>query len=493
VTTETPQTPPAEAAIQPPTQVPTQVLQPPKNFSELGVSEDLVQGLILRHLAAVGTISGAGLEARMGIPYEVFQPILDDLTKIHLIDQSGYSNEPAQEGRPLALRMNHTISTAGRQRVGELAEVSTRYIGPCPVSLEAFVQLLLNQEESSFVVTPQALAEALSDLELDPDILDEVGSAMASRASIFLYGPPGNGKSSITRAMAKLLGEPIDVPYAVALGDEIIRVLDPMYHRPVISDQATDKRFSRVNRPVVRAGGELQYSQLELTYDSRSRYYEAPLQLKASGGVLVIDDFGRQLESPARLLNRFIVPMEEGIDFLDLAATGHKIEIPFTCQLVFSTNLSPAQLVDEAFLRRIAYKVLVSDPTHDGFARIFKREADRAGIALPPQAVPFVISLYKNRPLRGNHPRQLIARIVDRARYRGGKPEITRENLLMAFDAYLNPAFGKHGPDGAETHFFRAMPTATPAPQPLSTAPTTVPPPARPAAPPEPEPEQNGG
>lgn len=422
---------------------PVVVGQVPTSLADLGVPLDFISGLILRHLAAAGMISGGDLERRMGVPYEVFQPVIDELVRTHLLEQSGYSNQPSLEGRPLPLRMNHSISQAGRERVQEMAQVQTRYTGPCPISLEAYVKLVLGQEESQPSVTPEMVSDAFAELELEPRILEEIGSAMSSRSSVFLYGPPGNGKSTIARGMARLLGGPIDVPYAVCVGEEVIRVMDPIYHRPIVTEDSADRRLLRVARPVVRAGGELRFSQLEMTFDATSRIYEAPLQMKASGGVLVIDDFGRQLELPAQLLNRFIVPMEEAIDFLDLSATGQKVEVPFTCQIVFSTNLSPAQLVDEAFLRRIAYKVLVSDPTADMYTRILQHECARAGVPLPAQAIPFLISLYHGRPLRGSHPKQLVARIVDRARHRGEQPEVTRESLLQAFDAYLNPAFAK--------------------------------------------------
>jgi predicted ATPase with chaperone activity len=264
---------------------------------------------------------------------------------------------------------------------------------------------------------------------------------MSSRASVFLYGPPGNGKSTIARCMAQLLGEPVLVPYAVAVGDDVVRVLDPIYHRQAEGKRPSDRRLALVARPLVRAGGELQLSQLELTHDPRGRYYEASLQWKACGGVLVIDDFGRQIHSPTLLLNRFIVPMEEGIDYLDLAASGKKIEVPFTCQVVFSTNLAPKDLVDEAFLRRIAHKIYVPDPTPEAYRRIFEREAARRGVQVPDGAVDFVLGLYGDRPLRGSHPKALIAHLVYRAGYFGESPRLEPEALRSAFDTYLNPAF----------------------------------------------------
>ena len=228
--------------------------------------------------------------------------------------------------------------------------------------------------------------------------------------------------------------------------NEVVRLLDPIYHRLAGPEQPGDRRLARVFRPLVRAGGELQYRQLELTFDERGKYYEAPLQWKANGGLLVIDDFGRQAESASRLLNRFIVPMEEGVDFVDLTASGHKIEVPFTCQVVFSTNLQPAQLVDEAFLRRIAYKVLVPDPTTEMYSRIFGRECEAHGLRGDAAAARFLVGLYGDRPLRGSHPRQLLARLIDRAHFRGQPAALNPQTIQEAFDTYLNPAFSSAQP-----------------------------------------------
>lgn len=417
-------------------------LSPPATLAELGVSRDLLSGLVLRHLAAAGTLTGAALEERLRVPNAVLQPILDDLGRSHFLERGGHSTDEALQRRPMAARMSYVVTSAGRHRATELAQVTSHYLGPCPLGLDAAVALIRAQAARRPVIRPQGVAAALAELELEARVVEEVGTAMSSRASAFLYGAPGNGKSTIARCMAHLLGEPIEVPYAVAVGEDIIRFLDPVYHHPVRGvREPADRRLALVHRPLVRAGGELQLEQLDLTYDRRARYYEASLQWKASGGVLVIDDFGRQAESPARLLNRFIVPMEEEVDYLDLFASGHKIEVPFTCQVVFSTNLQPSQLVDEAFLRRIAYKVLVPDPTAEMYTRIFARECTAHGLKPDAEAARFLIGLYGERPLRGSHPRQLLARLVDRARFRGQPAALNPDAIQQAFDSYLNPAF----------------------------------------------------
>lgn len=413
---------------------------PPRSLSELGVGRGLVSGLVLRHLAAAGTLSGAALQERVAIPLEILEPVLADHIHQHFVERKGYSDDPRLQEAPLEQRFNYNITSAGRKQALEMATVTTHYLGPCPIGIDDALELVRSQAVQK-PVSSEGVAKALDELELEQYLIDEIGIAMSSRASVFLYGPPGNGKSTIARCMAQLLGEPIAVPYAVAVGDDVVRVLDPIYHRPAEGRRPPDRRLALVTRPLVRAGGELQLSQLEATYDRRGRYYESSLQWKACGGVLVIDDFGRQIHSPTLLLNRFIVPMEEGIDYLDLSASGKKIEVPFTSQVVFSTNLAPQDLVDEAFLRRIAHKILVPDPTPEAYRRIFERECARRGIPVPEGAVDYVLSLYGDRPLRGSHPKALIAHLLYRSGYNGEPPRLQPDTLKAAFDTYLNPAF----------------------------------------------------
>src|SRR2546429_643849 len=217
----------------------------------------------------------------------------------------------------------------------------------------------------------------------------------------------------------------------------------PVNYKIAEGEQPVGRRLVKVERPVVTAGGELKLQQLDLTYDSQNRYYEAPLQWKANAGVFVIDDFGRQEVPPMRLLNRFIVPMEKKIDYLDLSASGRKIELPFLCQVVFSTNLSPTELVDEAFLRRMAYKIGIGNPSPEAFGRILRYECDRQGVPWDEKAIGYLLNnLYGKKPLRGSPPRALIARLVDLANYRQQSPHLTPQSLKEAFDACFNPALG---------------------------------------------------
>src|SRR5579859_7771196 len=399
----------------------------PRSFEDLELSHELVSGLMLRTLATAGRLTGVAMEERLGIPYEIFASMIEEFQKAHLLDLSGYVE--GHENRPLEVRRIHVISDEGRRRAAELAILHTHYLGPCPIAFDHYVNIVRTESQVQPVVSEQSLREALQELELEDAVVEQIGSAMVSRSSLFLFGAPGNGKSTIARHTAELLGEPILVPFAVAIGDEIIRVMDPVYHKIVPGAQPPDHRLRRVRRPVVRAGGELTLARLELSYDPANRYYEAPLQWKANGGVLVIDDFGRQAEPAARLLNRFIVPMEENVDYLDLSHSGHKVAVPFLCQVMFSTNLEPADLVDEAFLRRISYKVEIPSPSVEAFARIFERECERNGVGFDPHAIPWLLRLYGGRPLRGSHPKQLIARMIDRARFRGYQPALTPKAL----------------------------------------------------------------
>ncbi|HZQ49496.1 MAG TPA: hypothetical protein VFB69_04225, partial [Candidatus Dormibacteraeota bacterium] len=298
----------------------TGAIEAPRRLEDLHIRRDLVASLLLRTIAMADQLSGGAIETRLGLPFETLQPIIEEFQKAQLMDTMGFSNEPGLEGRPIPVRMSYTVSSVGRQRAAEMSAVQTRYLGPCPINYDDYLTLIRSQVSGRANVTDAALKRALGQLELEQHVIDQIGGAMVSRASLFIFGAPGNGKSTITERMALLMGAPIEIPHAVAIGDEIVRVIDPVYHKIAEGEQPIDRRLVKVERPVVVAGGELKLEQLDLTYDSANRYYDAPLQWKANAGVFVIDDFGRQEVPPMRLLNRFIVPMEKKIDYLDLSA-----------------------------------------------------------------------------------------------------------------------------------------------------------------------------
>ena len=415
----------------------------PTRLEDLHIRRDLIASLLLRTIAFADQLTGAQIETRLGLPFETIEGIIEEFEKNQLMDTRGVSTDPSLEGRQYKVKMNYAVSGQGRQRAAEMSAVQTRYLGPCPINFEDYLALVRSQVVGKANVNDASLKKALGQLELEQHVIDQIGGAMVSRASLFIFGAPGNGKSTITERMALLMGAPIEIPHAVAVGDEIIRVIDPVYHKIAEGEQPVDRRLVKVERPVVVAGGELKLQQLDLTYDASNRYYEAPLQWKANAGVFVIDDFGRQEVPPMRLLNRFIVPMEKKVDYLDLSASGRKIELPFLCQVVFSTNLSPTELVDEAFLRRMAYKIGVGNPSPEAFGRILRYECERQGVSFDEKAIGYLLNnLYGKKPLRGSHPRALIARLVDLANYRQESPRLTPQTLKEAFDACFNPALG---------------------------------------------------
>jgi SpoVK/Ycf46/Vps4 family AAA+-type ATPase len=292
--------------------------------------------------------------------------------------------------------------------------------------------------------------EALAHLVLDEKIFEKIGPAVNSGKSIFLYGPPGNGKTTIAESIGRLiLGDDMYVPYAVLVDGQIIKVFDEINHKLSeepdgagtggLSGQRPDARWVRIKRPVIMVGGELALSGLELSFDPTNKYYEAPFQMKANGGMFLIDDFGRQQIRPRDLLNRWIVPMEKNVDFLSLA-TGRKIEVPFEVLIVFSTNLPPRDLVDEAFLRRIRHKIEVTSPSFDEYREIFQIICKKRHIAYDEQAVRYMLQEYyikRNRKLRANHPRDIIDQLIDISGYLGGEAQLSKELLDRAAASYF--------------------------------------------------------
>jgi hypothetical protein len=310
-------------------------------------------------------------------------------------------------------------------------------------------------------ITRERLEEGLADLVLEPGLIDLLGPAVNSGKSLFLYGDPGNGKTRIAEAIAGLFGEAYFVPRAVELGGDIMVLYDPVYHEPLESPAveaqggstlfrdvaAHDRRFARVRRPVAVAGAELEMAQLGLGYDPFSRTYQAPIQLKANGGVLVIDDLGRQRIRPRDLLNRWIVPLEQRMDFLTLQS-GKKLAVPFDCLVVFSTNIQPAELVEEAFLRRIHYKIRIPDPGPAEYDEIFSRCCEAHGVPFDPEAPELVRREFYGTGEaipRGCHPRDILSHLRDFALFQGEPPDLSPERLRQACRSYFvagNPAGG---------------------------------------------------
>ena len=338
-------------------------------------------------------------------------------------------------------RSHYRITQRGREHGMRLLEVCG-YIGPAPVSLEAYAAMLRWQFAHTPPVRPEDVAAALSGLVLSPEASQLAGLAASSGRSLFVFGPPGNGKSSLGRQIHAALPGDYWIPYAISVGNSVIRLFDEQSHQRVeITGDgagAVDQRWVRIRRPLVIVGGELTLEFLDLIYSPSLRYYEAPPHLKANGGVFLVDDFGRERVDPGQLLNRFITPMEYQIDYLTLC-TGQKIQVPLRHVLIIATNLSPEAVTDPAFLRRMGYRLYLGSPTPEQYARIFQAYAQRRGAAVAPGAIERLLERYRaqNRDLRACEPRDLIERARDICRFQGRPLELTSEVLDLAWTGYF--------------------------------------------------------
>lgn len=412
---------------------------PPQTLADLGLPFSFICDLVLKILYFNGNLMGRELGSLVCLPWPVTAEALAFLTSESFCGTSG-ARGPTGAHEDFAEGLEYMISASGRERAREVMQLS-QYAGPAPVPIDDYLASARSLASDTGQIRASSMTQALGELVLDPSVVDIVGAALTARQALFLFGPPGNGKSSIADSCAAVLGNPIFIPHALYVHGEVVRVFDPVHHRPVDGPPILhDRRWSLVYRPVVRTGGELRAQQLDPAFDRVLGFYEAPLQVKANGGIFHVDDFGRQMISPREILNRLIVPLETGVDHLNIARAGTTVSVPYATILLLSTNLDPSELVDEAFLRRVRYKALVGDPNPAQFRTIFRQVCASSGIAYQEAAVDYLLETHYQplgRPLRGCQPRDLVGQIASTARYLGLKPELSHELIDRVAHSYF--------------------------------------------------------
>ena len=411
----------------------------PHSMRETGLEEGFLIDLLLKVMYRLGLERASEIsnvvKLSVGIVDEMFAVAMD----LKLVETLG------QRGASLTAEMRYALSGHGRRRATE-ALAKSEYAGPAPVPLDDFVAQCKAQSIRNEVLTRPMLEKVFSELTLSEDLMEKIGPAVNSGQSIMLYGPAGNGKSSIAIAITRAYQDQIYLPYCFEVDNQVITMYDPTVHERLDSDDEEteglrrgskyDKRYVVCHRPAVVAGGELTLDSLNIAYNPTSRIYEAPLQLKAVGGVLVVDDFGRQRHTPQEMINRLIIPLEIKTDYLTLQ-TGRKFAVPFDPVVIFSTNIPPAALADEAALRRLRYKIYIGQPSEDLYIRIFARAAKRSGLEVQPEILEYLFfEKYPHQPgaeLHAFHPRFLIDQTLSICTYEGAKPELRKDFLDRAW------------------------------------------------------------
>jgi predicted ATPase with chaperone activity len=422
----------------------------PESLKESGLSLGFVCDMILRTVYTRGAMIGRDLSQFLCLPFKVIREPLKFLKDEKLLQVDG--GDLVGE-----VSYRFSLTDLGRERAKAAME-QCAYVGPAPVPLEDYVEQCYRQTVTGLVCYPEVLKAPFSHLVLKEEMFNNLGPAIISGKSVFIYGPPGNGKTAMARAIGDFMntaGGSIYVPYAFLADSNIITVYDPSLHviddtadeyaddadatvRKLLSHGSVDQRWVRIRRPVIVTGGELNLQMLDLKYNAEAKFYQAPIHFKANGGVFLIDDFGRQLVSPKDLLNRWILPLEDRHDFLTVAS-GKKFQVPFEQLIIFSTNLDPKALVDDAFLRRIRHKVGVSAPSREVYERIFAANCKRLGMNYDQSAVDYLYERYysRGRTPRASDCRDLLETVQSICRYRRQPVHLTRDLIAEAAASFI--------------------------------------------------------
>ncbi len=418
----------------------------PTTVEETGLDDSQCVDLVLKTLRSGGRLSGGEIANRLCLSFRIIETILNFLKQELMIETVAAAAVTEQQ-------FEYSLTSKGNEKAAEALE-RNEYIGPAPVSLRDCVEVFNQQSVRDQKVTPDAVRDALSDLELDHDFHRHLGAAVNGGHSILLYGKPGNGKSSVAKRLVRMLGGMVLIPHALDISGQTVRVFDSRVHSPIdiapqeedpltpavnYQKRKRDQRWVSANRPLVITGGELTSEDLEMRYSPQSKFYLAPVQMLANSGILVIDDFGRQRVNPHDLLNRWTIPLEDGTDHYSLTS-GETFEVPFNPLVVFSTNLRPEDLGDEAFWRRIRHKVELGNPSEEAFLRILKTVCEQNSIQFSDIGGQYLLETHykaRGRPLRAVHPRDLVRLMMDMGSFEGTNPELTPRWLDAACASYF--------------------------------------------------------
>jgi predicted ATPase with chaperone activity len=417
--------------------------RPPKDIKGTGLPQGFLVELASKALYFGGVMSLAAISDELALPVSIMGDVLEFMKRERLAE--------IKKGGDIRASYTYALTDLGRERAREYIQLSG-YVGAAPVPLEEYSQVARKQTVRKMVVTRETMRQAFEQVVLPPGLLDRLGPAVNSGRSVFLYGPSGNGKTFIAERLADVLHGAVFIPHALYVDHQVIRIYDPANHKKIdfggkldpaqaILNGRTeyDQRWVLCERPVVVAGGELTLAMLDLSFDQVSKFYEAPLQVKANGGIFLLDDLGRQMVRPFDLLNRWIVPLERSRDYLTLQ-NGKKFEIPFDQIILFSTNIEPRELVDEAFLRRIGYKIKIDYLREEEYTAICRQVCDRLALEYQPEAIRYLLDeqhATRGIPLSACHPNDILSRVVEICQYEGVSPRLDNDMITRALRDYF--------------------------------------------------------